>query len=269
MLNKLKLFLFFLVFSFLAVACKTTSVVTESGWQSVAQGIQRIDVKMADRNVSYTCVKIDLETEGLEIIASPAAKDEIQCLFSLKEFARKNETIVCVNTTPFAIEERQIVLMGITKTNGIELSGIYNPQKDYCVLALSNNRAAFFNQNNLSAKQQQSYDFIISGYFRILENNQIVTDSQILRSRTACGTDKTGRYLYLLCGTPDFSLTDNNGLSYVECARILQELGCTDAIEFDGGHSSGMYIFTKSVQKPLFQRKIPAALGFKLQSSQN
>ena len=61
---------------------------------------------------------------------------------------------------------------------------------------------------------------------------------------------------------PNFSLDDRNGLDYVECSEILKYLGCDDAMQFDGGHSTGMIFNGKHVDKPTLQRKVPTAIGF-------
>ena len=70
--------------------------------------------------------------------------------------------------------------------------------------------------------------------------------------------------LYILVATPVFSLTDKNGLNYEECAAILKKLGCTDAMQFDGGHSSALVVNGKDVEKPFLQRKVPTVLLFGL-----
>ena len=106
------------------------------------------------------------------------------------------------------------------------------------------------------------YDYAIGGFYVILQDGQLLEFAQTRRSRTACGTDDTGSTLYLFAVTPDFSLTDRNGLSYPECAAIMQQLGCTNAMQFDGGHSTSMVVNGKNVRAPLFQRKVPAAVGF-------
>ena len=71
-----------------------------------------------------------------------------------------------------------------------------------------------------------------------------------------------GRFLYLFITVPNFSLDDRNGLDYMECSEILKYLGCDDAMQFDGGHSTGMIFNGKHVDKPTLQRKVPTAIGF-------
>ena len=41
-------------------------------------------------------------------------------------------------------------------------------------------------------------------------------------------------------------------------------MGCKTAMEFDGGHSSGLTLQNKNLIKPSLQRMIPAAFGLKI-----
>ena len=151
---------------------------------------------------------------------------------------------------------------GIVKDNGKVLS---EPVEQYCALAITTCADGTLTctiLENQSSEQIEKYDYVIGGFFVILQDGQILEYVQNRRSRTACGTDDTGRILYLFAVTPDFSLNDKNGLSYPECAAILQQLGCTSAMQFDGGHSTAMVINGKTVRAPLFQRKVAAAAGF-------
>ena len=88
-------------------------------------------------------------------------------------------------------------------------------------------------------------------------------------NNVSVGISHNVRYLYLLAVSPVFSPTDRNGLCYEECALILKSLGCTDAMQFDGGHYSGLFAAGKYLERSMFARKIPAALGIKVKSNQN
>lgn len=61
-----------------------------------------------------------------------------------------------------------------------------------------------------------------------------------------------------------FALRDRKGLNYKECALIMQQFGCTKAMQFDGGHSSGFCIYNKQVEVSFLQRKVPTAFGIKI-----
>ena len=98
----------------------------------------------------------------------------------------------------------------------------------------------------------------------ILDDQTIFPFEKFKRSRTSVGLSSDGRYLYLMATCGINCPTGRNGLNYEECALILQKMGCKTAMEFDGGHSSGLTLQNKNLIKPSLQRMIPAAFGLKI-----
>lgn len=212
-------------------------------------------------NVEWKCLKIDLDTPGLEITASPKTEDLGQS-FYLKEFSRKNKTIAAINTVPFDLEGKTYIPASIVK---IENQIICPANKRYSALAFSLNplRAKIVNEQSQEVFDDCPYAF--GGFFTILENGKIYEFEKLKRSRTAVAISEEGRYLYLFACCGINCPTGRNGLNYQECALILQKLGAEKAMQFDGGHSSGLTINGKDAIKPSLQRKVPAALGIRYQ----
>ena len=263
----LRLFLLntFLLFAFLFVSCTTTKTISNADilppsdlvWTELKPGFEITNHKIRELGVSWTCVKIDLSLTKAEPVIAVKQKP-----FSVKSFARRNNLTVAINTTPFSKDGSLIKAEGIEKDKGRVLAA---PVEKYCALAFTTDKEGTLTctiLENQNSNEIQKYDYAAGGFFVVLKDNQIQDFAQNRRSRTACGTDNTGRILFLFAVTPDFSLTDKNGLSYPECAAIMQKLGCTQAMQFDGGHSTAMIINKKSVCAPLFQRKVAAAIGF-------
>ncbi len=265
--GNLRLFLCnaFLLITIFITSCTTTkSLLTDDilpsdgiEWIQLKSGYEITKQKINGLGISWTCVKIDLSQQSAGPVSEVSKKP-----FSVKSFAKNNNLTVAVNTTPFAKNDNLVQAEGIIKNNGQTLS---EPMEKYCALAFSfdDNRKLFCSiLENQTPQELDNYSYAYGGFFVILKDGIVQEFSNIKRSRTACGTDDTGSCLYLFAGTPNFSLTDKNGLSYSECALILKSLGCTQAMQFDGGHSTAMIINGKSIQAPLFQRKIAAAIGF-------
>ena len=91
-------------------------------WQSVEQGLAGIDVTshlVPAVNVTWHCVRIDLDTPNLEITAWPDAQSG-ESFFSLKAFSKKTQSLVAVNSVPFHVEQtdsgKKPVPSGIVKT---------------------------------------------------------------------------------------------------------------------------------------------------------
>ena len=212
-----------------------------------------------EENVEWKCLKIDLDAENLEIIAAPYNKD-LGKRFFLKDFSRKNKLLAAVNTVPFDLDGRTFIPVSIVKIDNQEICPI---NKTYSALAFSLNplRAKIVNAQTEEAFENCPYAF--GGFFTILQDGQIFEFEKYKRSRTAVGISENGRYIYLFACCGIACPTGRNGLNFQECALILQKLGAESALEFDGGHSTGLTINGKNAIKPSLQRQVPAAFGLR------
>lgn len=228
-------------------------------------------------NAKWACVKIDLDAPW-QIIAEPIPQN-LSKRFFLLNFSKKYKTDVAVNTVPFTSNNHKYLPVSIVKIDG---NTICPPNQSYSALAfkkISKNesesthtnkssnpsyvwRAKIFQHQN--ENELQEFDYAFGGFFMILDANTIFPFEKFKRSRTAAGLSSDGRYLYLLAACGINCPTGRNGLNYEECALILQKLGCTTAMEFDGGHSSGLTLQNRNLLKPSLQRMVPAAFGLKI-----
>lgn len=103
---------------------------------------------------------------------------------------------------------------------------------------------------------------IISGGPYLVKNGDIYVDmtAQKLASvggrnpRTAVGYTKDNHLIML---TADGREGASIGLTLVELANLMKELGCVNAMNLDGGGSTVMYVNGKIVNKPAVQGGIP------------
>lgn len=79
--------------------------------------------------------------------------------------------------------------------------------------------------------------------------------------RTAVGILEDGRVVFFIC---DGRITASPGLNLVELAQVMQGIGCVDAVNFDGGGSTGMMVGTLHIgdQTAEKSRKVVSTLGF-------
>lgn len=289
MLNKIKKQTLFtaviFTLSLLAFSCKSLPEQTEGykisvplssdrlipsdvHWEQVLPGIEKTDYIINEFNCSWTCVKIDLTNPKLSIVNFPEERKQVSQLFRVKTFSKKNKAVVAINTTPFDnTKAKTYNPIGIIINEG---NLIYFPviREDYAALAF------FEAENGYIAKVvSPQKDLLISaspciyaagGFFPILKNGELISHLILRRSRTAAGISQDGKTLYLFAVSSILNPKDNKGLSYDECAIILQTLGCYDALNFDGGHSTALCINAIYEEKPCLQRKVPAALGFRI-----
>lgn len=236
---------------------------SEIQWKEFSPGFWKTSFHIDSIDVSWTAVKIDLNNPELHFIVAPQSNTLGQ-LFHVKKFAKKTKSIVAINTTPFDLGKTEFPI-GITKDKG----KIITPTVErYCALALNKNqdnqwRAEIINHQ--TPESVENYDYAIGGFFTTYENEEFIPFAKNKRSRTGCGISHEGRFLYIMVCTPDFHPTDRNGLNYEECSLIFQKMGCTKAMQFDGGHSSALIIQGKNINPPFMQRKVPVALGFSIQ----
>lgn len=217
--------------------------------------------------IKWICVKVDLQGSW-KIVAEPTLEN-LGKSFSLNEFSQKYGTLVSINTVPFKKEKQSFYPISIVKNDG----QIVCPANErYCALGL---KTVLMEQKedkksqilqakiikNQDEKTIEEFDYVFGGYFVILENNKVLEYAKYRTSRSAVGISEDGRYLYFfaVCGINNPS--GNRGMNYEECALVLQKLGCYSAMEFDGGHSTGLMLQNKQMIKPAFQTKVPAAFG--------
>jgi exopolysaccharide biosynthesis protein len=88
----------------------------------------------------------------------------------------------------------------------------------------------------------------------LVEDGKITVNSsdevgQSMRSnpRTAIGMIETGHYVMVVS---DGRTSESQGLSLEELAEVMQDLGCTEAYNLDGGGSSTMYFNGRVINKP-------------------
>lgn len=257
-------------------------------WKEVCPGLSRFDFENKEIPLIYHAVKIDLTLAGA---AGPDATLELICGHresatrseSTAQFAARTQCAVAVNATPFT---RSGQLAGIHKEAGEVLS---QPVARYGAIAfkLAENagvsRAGHGESGDLgeaSAREAGTYtarifssqadgeiedfDYAFGGFFVVLDKGQVRTEF-IRRgdSRTGAGLSADGRTLYLLVvegERPDQS----RGLSYPQCGEVFRAMGCSDALELDGGSSSELCINGKSVLSYKVHTRQSNSFGFRV-----
>ena len=110
----------------------------------------------------------------------------------------------------------------------------------------------------------EDFDYAFGGFFVVLREGLVCTEF-IRRgdSRTGAGLSADGKTLILLVvegERPDRS----RGLSYPQCGEIFRAMGCSNALELDGGSSSELCINGKSVLSYKVHSRQSNSFGFRV-----
>lgn len=182
-MNKIK-FLFLLPFLFLSCASIPNNKNFQNSYENInlseeellenfesskiEKGFELFSGKIKKIKVSWHCVKIDLSNPKLIIKSEPDNQKKIGKKISLKKFAKKNNTIVAINSTPFS---KKAIPIGITKTNQKILT---QENQKYCALGF------FYDKNqHLKAKiidfqndeNIKKFEFAFGGFFKTHNND--------------------------------------------------------------------------------------------------
>lgn len=198
-----------------------------------------------ENGIVYHCTKIDL-SKDFEIVAYPNQKEK-QKRIRINDFIQKTDAKIAINTSPYA---KNGEILGIHIENGIKHS---KSIQKYSALFFEKDENGF--KANLSVNQKdedfENAIFAFGGFFTILKDGEIQTFKHTsFRPRTAVGISKNGKTIFLL--TVEKGL--KKGLSYPECAEILKKIGSENALQFDGGNSTSLFLegkvkFRESLRK--------------------
>ena len=232
-------------------------------WEEVCPGVSRFDFENSEIPLIYHAVRIDLTFAGaagqgrtLELVCS---RNE-----STAQFAARTQCAVAVNATPFT---RSGQLAGIHKEAGILLS---QPVARYGAVAfkLAGNDGDYSYVARIFASQAdgelEDFEYAFGGFFVVLDRGEVCTEF-IRRgdSRTGVGLSADGRILYFLVVEGEWP-DRSRGLSYPQCGEIFKAMGCSQALELDGGSSSELCINGKSVLSYKVRTRQTNSFGFKV-----
>ena len=141
------------------------------------------------------------------------------------------------------------------------------PQNGYVIVGSKKNLSKFAEAKKFKLKigmnlEWRNVNHIISGGPYLIKNGDVYVDmtAQKLASiggrnpRTAIGYTADNHLIML---TADGREGASIGLTLMELANLMKELGCVNAMNLDGGGSTVMYIKGQVVNKPVMQGGIP------------
>lgn len=257
-------------------------------WKPVCTGADYFCYENKRFPLRYHCVRIDLAAPELELVVFPSKDSDYKTehgerskFFKGKRtgaFAKESGADITINSSVFAGKSgKWDMIAHVTSTRqiiGIHVvdGKIFSPPNErYCALLLSKSdgkwSASIIDRQTDSVASDAQYAF--GGFWTILRDGE-KTGSFINNhdSRTACGISADGRFLFLLIVEGE-KLSMSGGLSYPECADVFRAMGADDAMQFDGGGSSSLFIGGKNMLSYPNTRINAASIGFSFKSRTN
>ncbi len=203
------------------------------------------------------------QNSSTSLNSSPTTTPQNSTPLRTRDFARQNNCIVAVNLSPFTAKHQ---IVGIHVADGSILS---EPVHKYAAIYFTKETAPQGNsiyhasiEKNQTFETAEKSDFAFGGFFVVLEKGEVQT-SFIARqdSRTGLGISEDGHTLFILVAEGERP-SKSRGLSYPQCGRIFKAMGCSDALEMDGGDSSELCLNAQSVLSYKTIRAQANSLGF-------
>lgn len=233
-------------------------------WNKLNTYSEYFDFYLSEPKTFCHALKVDLASKDLKICFYPTSSSLKPC--RAKTFATKNKCTIAFNTTQYSqkivfLSEKKPV--GIIKTNDFQFS---DPNKNYCALCLAQSENGIIgkitsNQPSTYATNNNSFFLIQGGFWQILENGNIIDFKDIKDSRTCVGLTHDNKTLFILIVEGE-KKSKSVGLSYNDCAHIMKNFGAYNAMQFDGGSSTCLFINGKNALSYSKNPILPAFLGF-------
>ena len=231
-------------------------------WQNVGEGIDSFAFSNRTNAISYTIVRINLESPHLEIVTLKSS-NKWQNSCSVKSFAKKSDALVAINTSPFHIKNSILpwskgIAIGLVIS---EKKVLVEPNETYSALAFYRDENSGFWSAKIFDRQTDVFQEeklpceASGGFWTILRDGKIRMFGNSRDCRSAVATSDSGKTLYVFAG---------KNLTYGECALIFERLGCEVAMQFDGGSSSQLVVRGKNTVYQTIPRRVVAIVGFRL-----
>lgn len=270
--------LFFVAVGVGLASCRAGEKAARAESNSEAVRYEHI-VRKKPRPLQIHVVRVDMRHPGIELVTlvsddPDGAGPADSTLADPRELASGSNLVVAINTNPFRVlgefpddesykyglgRPSQIVGWSQTPDRIVSL-----PLKGYFNFWVDPEGRA--NINNLRAVKPAGH--AVAGFGRLMEGGQITESrSSPLHPRSALGYDRQRRWLILVAldGRVDGY---SEGMTRVELAKLMQELGCWTAINLDGGGSTILFLRDKSGKLKIMNRPsdghprpIPVMLG--------
>lgn len=204
---------------------------------------------LANQNLSY----VEVKNTGKSPVFAVGADAKV--LKTTTIFGEENGAIAALNGTFFDIKNGGSV--DYVKVNGQVINpnrlekGNQRARHQQSAIVIENGKLSIQKWDGTADWEEKlpQNDIMLSGPLLTFENKNELTDtsafSKLRHPRTAIGIKPNGKIILL---TADGRQENAAGLSLPELAQVMRWLGCTTAINLDGGGSTTLWVASDSVK---------------------
>jgi len=198
----------------------------------------------ANQHISYIEVSSSKRAPAFSIA------NEIKVLKPTSEFGKNNAALAAINGTFFDIRNGgsvDLIKQNGKITNHNRLENEKRSAHQQAAVVISNGRLSIKKWDGTADWEQRlpDTDIMVSGPLLSINQREEMLDSSPFNSnrhpRTAVGTRPDGKVILLVI---DGRSSNSYGASLPELSKIMRWLGCTSAINLDGGGSSTLWVST-------------------------
>lgn len=230
-------------------------------WEPVAPGIAHVHLMTAEPwNIHVLVIDLDEpEVRIRSVVKNDTMRGDGGEVVS--RMAWRHGAAAAVNTDYFNMSANRHEPQGWTMTDGrLQICpGLIGPIiPDRPSLVITKNQTA---RIEIAQAPQPDWHNVASGMPRLVLNGVIIVPpTEVRHPRTAVGISPDARRLFLM--TVDGRQTFSKGMSLFEAAAFLWKLGAWNAMNFDGGGSTTMWVQGRVVNFPSDgqERKVAGAL---------
>jgi len=227
----------------------STAVITENSYQD-----DNISITVTEERIDGTTVYIaDITVSSVEYLKSAFADNAYgrNIKETTSQMAEENSAILAINGDYYGFRDYGYVLR-----NGTLYRSNYSSKNDEAFVIYEDGSCETVKEGSASASSLQEngavqvYSFgpglVENGTISVSQNEE-VSQSKSSNPRTAIGMISPLHYVFVVS---DGRTSESTGLSLYQLASCMQDLGCTEAYNLDGGGSSTIYFNGQVINNP-------------------
>ncbi len=233
-----------------AAAVLTEPVITDNSYED---GITSIQIRTM-RTLDTTVYIADIELSDPSCLRTALAYNSFgrNLTDTTSSMAEQHEAILAINGDYYGFRANGYVMRAgyLYRTEAAD-----DPEQEDLVL-YPDGSMAIVRESEISAEQlaqngaSEIFSFgpglVIDGQISVLADDE-VERAQVTNPRTAIGLISPLHYIFLVS---DGRTKESTGLSLLELAQLMQDLGCVTAYNLDGGGSSTIWFNGRVLNRP-------------------